>query len=235
MPSPTTALDLITRSMRLAKVLAAGETPTADEANDALATLNDILENWDVEPLSLWGTSNFVGATIPGRATYTIGPAGDLNTTRPARISDAYVTFGNVDFRVEPIGQVEYNSISVKSLAQPIPQKLLYVDDFPLGLITLWPVPTQAIPLVLTVDRKLTQIPNLQTTINYPPAAAMALRYQLALQLATEYGVPLDPALAALASDAKADYKRSNKRRRTATVDAGLMHRGGFINWRTGD
>lgn len=235
MPSPTTALDLITRSMRLAKILAAGETPTADEANDALAVLNDVLENWGTQPLALWGTSNFVGSTVANKATYTIGPAGDLNTTRPATISDAYVTFGGVDFRVEPIGQVEYNSISLKTLAQPIPQKLLYVDDYPLGLLTLWPVPTQAIPLVLTFDRLLTQIPNLQTTINYPPGAAMALRYQLALQLATEYGVPIDAALVELADDAKADYKRSNIKRRVATVDAGLMFRGGFINWRTGD
>jgi len=234
MPSPTTALDLITRSMRLAKVLAAGETPTADEANDALATLNDILENWDVEPMSLWGTANFVGATVPGKATYTIGPGGDLDATRPARISDAYVTLANVDFPVEVIGQGEYNDISTKSQQQPIPQKLLYVDDFPLGIVTLWPVPSQAVPLVLTFDRLLTQVPNLQTTLNYPPGAAMALRYQLAVQLATEYGVPLDPALVALAADAKADYKRSNKRRRVAVVDGGLLGRGGFVNWRTG-
>lgn len=234
MPSPTTAIDLITRSMKLAKLLAAGETPTAEEATDALATLNDILENWDTEPMSLWATSNFAAPTVAGQATYTIGPAGNFNTTRPSSIHGAYVTFNGVDFDVAVVGQLEYNDISLKTQQQPIAEKLLYVNDFPLGLITLWPVPSQVVNLTMTFDRLLTQIPNTATTINYPPGAAKALRYALALELATEFGAPIDPVLAALAADAKADYKRANKQPVKARYDAALVGIHGTGNWRTG-
>lgn len=39
--------------MRLATVLASGETATADEANDGLKTLNDLLENWSLDRKSV--------------------------------------------------------------------------------------------------------------------------------------------------------------------------------------
>jgi len=234
MPSPTTAIDLITRSMRLAKVLSSGETPTAEEASDALATLNDILENWGTEPLSLWSTTNFTGATVAGQATYTIGPAGNFSTTRPEGIRDAFVTFNGVDFRVDVVGQVEYNGISLKTQQQPIAQKLLYVSDFPLGLVTLWPVPSQAVSLTLTFDRLLAQIQSLATAINYPPGAAKALRYALAVELATEFGAPMDAALPALAADAKADFKRANKQPVKARYDTALVGIHGTGNYRVG-
>lgn len=234
MPSPTTALDLITRSMKLAKILAAGETPTAEEATDALATLNDILENWDTEPLSLWSTTNFTGPTVAGQATYTIGPGGNFNTTRPSQVNDAYVTYSGVDFHVDVVGQEEYNAISLKTQQQPIAEKLLYVNDFPLGIITLWPVPSQAVNLTMTFDRLLTQLTSTATTINYPPGAAKALRYALAVELAVEYGSTQDPMLVALAADAKADYKRANKTPVKARYDGALVGIHGTGNWRTG-
>jgi hypothetical protein len=234
MPSPTTAYDLIVRSMKLAKILEAGETPTAEEATDALATLNDVLENWDTEPLSLWSTSNFVGATVAGQATYTIGSGGNFNTTRPSAINGAYVTFSGVDFPVNVIGQLEYNGYSLKTFQQPIAEKLLYVNDFPLGLVTLWPVPSQAIPITLTFDRLLTQLSTLSTAINYPPGAAKALRYALAVELATEYGAPIDSSLAAIAADSKADYKRANKEPVKASFDGALIGIHGTGNYRVG-
>jgi len=234
MPNPTTAIDLITRSMKLAKLISGTETPTADEASDALATLNDVLENWDTQPLALWGSTNFTGSLAGGQASYTIGPGGDLNTTRPSQINGAFVQFNGVDFPVEPIGQLEFNVISLKSYQQPIPQSLLYVNDFPLGRVTVWPVPTVAIPITLTFDRVLTQISSLAAAINYPPGAALALRYELAKQLAVEFGAPLDPQLVQMAADYRADYKRANKTPFKASYDMALVGVYGTGNWRTG-
>lgn len=41
------ALSLVTRALRTAGVLASGETPTADELQDALATLRAMLAQWE--------------------------------------------------------------------------------------------------------------------------------------------------------------------------------------------
>lgn len=234
MPSPTTAIDLITRSMKLAKLISGTETPTADEATDALATLNDILENWDTQPLALWSTTNFTGALVGGQATYTIGPGGNFDTTRPSQINGAFVQFNGVDFGLQLVGQLEYNDISLKSYQQPIPQSLLYLNDFPLGRLTVWPVPTAAMPITLTFDRLLTSIPSLATAVNYPPGAVKALRYALAIELAVEFGSPLDQVIVALAAEAKADYKRANKQPVRSYCDDALVGKFGTGNWRTG-
>lgn len=233
MPSPTTAIDLITRAMRLAKILASGETPTAEEAVDALATLNDVLENWGTEPLSVWGTANDVVATVGGQATYTIGPGGNFNLDRPQSIDDAYITYQGVDFKVAVVGQQEFNAIALKAQQSVIPQWLLYVTEFPLGLVTLWPVPQQAVTLTLTTPRLLAQIPTTSTAINFPPGAVKALRAVLAVELRVEFGVPVDPVLVAMAMDAKADYKRSNRQPLVAACDAALLGGGASVNWRT--
>ena len=233
MPSPTTAIDLITRAMKLAKVISSGETPTAEESNDALAMLNDILENWSTESLSVWASVNDVVATVGGQATYTVGPAGNFNINRPQRVDGAYITLQGVDFPLQPIGQLEFNAISLKAQQSEIPEFLLYVADFPLGRITLWPVPSQALPLTLSTPRLLTQIPALATAINYPPGAVKALLYSLAIELATAFGAPQGAAMLALAADSKADYKRANKVPIRSYCDAALLG-GGTINWRTG-
>ena len=197
-------------------------------------TLNDILENWGTEPLSLWGNANDVVNTVAGQATYTIGPGGNFNIDRPVRVNGAYVTVGGVDFTIEVIGQSQFNEIGLKTQQQPIPYRLLYVAEFPLGLITLWPGPSQVVPLTLSTDRLLTQIPTIATTINYPPGAAKALRYALAIELASEYGVAVDPVMASIGADAKADFKRANKQPVLAGYDGALLGSGGYVNWRTG-
>ena len=229
-----TAYDLIVRSMQLAKIIASGETPTADEANDALDVLNDVLENWSTEPLALWGTLNFSGTTTPNQDQYTIGPTGDWVTTRPASITAAYITYNNASIPLDIIDQVDWGLIVVKSTPSPIPQRLAYINDYPDGIIKLWPVPTEAIPISLNFHRLLTTITDLQTEIAYPPGAKLALRYALAMQLATEYGVPIDPALIAQAREYKADYKRSNRSVLRARVDPALTGTTGWFNWRTG-
>lgn len=234
MPSPTTAADLIARSMRLAKVLADGETPSASEAQDALAVLNDCLESWSTEPLSLWGQTNQTFNLVGGQASYTMGVGGNFNAVRPVRINGAFVRFAGEDYPLQIVDQLSYNDLSPKTQQQPIPEQLLYVPEVPLGVITLWPVPSQALPLVLSADRVMSTVPDLATVLTLPPGAALALRYQLALQLATEYGVPVSGELVALATNYKADYKRANKRQWLARFDTALQCDGGFADWRTG-
>lgn len=228
-----TALDLITRAMKLGRILADGETPTASEANDALAVLNDMLENWSTESQSVWSTTNFTGDTVAGQATYTIGPTGNFVSARPKAIHGAYINFNNVSFDIDVIGQLEYNDITLKSMSQPLPEKLLYINDYPNGIITLWPIPNQQLPLTLTFDRVLTAL-ALTDEIAYPPGANKALRWGLAVELMLEYGMPVDPGIAATAADAKADYKRANTERRVSKYDGGLLNSGGWVNWRTG-
>ena len=229
----TSALQLIESSMRLATVLASGETATADEAVDGLRSLNDILENWSTENLSVWTGDNEQYTLTPGTASYTIGPGGVFNATRPIRIGLSFTRVNGSDFPLEQWGLDEYNTLSVKTVGG-IPEKYVYINEYPLGQIILYPVPATASTLFLNTDRVLTFPITLATTLSFPPGYEKALRYTLATNLAPEYGVIPPPAVQAIATSSKADIKRSNKKRVVSAYDGMLQGEPAFAYYQRG-
>lgn len=69
----TTALDLIVGALRNINALASGETPNANDANDALQVMNDLLESWSVEKLLVFASVENIMLFNPGQYIYTIG------------------------------------------------------------------------------------------------------------------------------------------------------------------
>lgn len=233
MASPTTAYDLIKAAFRRGGITTAGETPTTDEANDALSCLNDLLELMSTENLFVYGQQNETFPTVAGTANYTIGPTGNFNTTRPVRIASAYCTVQGVDYPIEIIGPEEYDDIALKTDQQQIIERLVYNNDYPLGRISLWPTPSAVVSLVLATDRVLTQVSSLVTAINLPPGYVLYMQNALALMILPEYGLPADPTIADIARATKASLKRANKVKRFAQFDVGLTD-GPVVTWRNG-
>ena len=56
----TTAGDQINAALRLIGQLAEGETPSAATSQDALAALNQMLDSWSIERLSVYNTQDQV-------------------------------------------------------------------------------------------------------------------------------------------------------------------------------
>src|SRR6266702_5149198 len=234
MPSPSTAGVLVRSSLRLIGAIATGETPTADEMNDGLSSLNDLLEILSTSNLAVYGSAVETFATVATQALYTIGPGGNWNTARPVRIAgDATCTFNGVDFPVEQIGQGEYDSSGLKTQQQPIVEKLLYVNDNPLGRITLWPVPSGIVNITLNTDRVLTAVTDVNTAMIFPPGYLLMMRYALAILMAPDYGIAVSPEISSVAASSLASIKRANKVKRQSTFDGALVDSGPAI-WETG-
>ncbi len=233
MPASQSAYALITGAMRLLGAIATGETPTAQEANDGLNTLNDLLETWSLESLSVWGVDNQTFTSVANQGLYTIGPLGNFATVRPVRVSGAYSTLLGVDFPIELIGEDEYNSISLKTQGQSYPEKLCYINSSPLGILKFWPVPAQAMPIVLMLDQLLTQIPTLQTVIGFPPGYYIAMKHALAIMLAPDYGISPSAVITQIAQGAKANLKRANRQKREACFDPAFLQSPIRV-WQTG-
>ena len=233
MPASQSAYDLIEGSMRLLGAIATGETMTADEANDGLNSLNDVLETWSLENLSVWGVDNQTFVSVAGQSLYTIGPTGDFVTTRPVRISRMFCTLNGVDFPVELIGEDEYDAISLKTQGQDYPEKAVYINWSPLGILKVWPVFTQSLPVTLAIDQVLTQIPTLSTVIGFPPGYYIALKHALAIMLSPDYGITPSSVIVQVEQMAKANIKRANKKKREAGFD--LAYTSGPVRiWQTG-
>lgn len=229
----TSAIDLITSSMRLAAILASGETPTADEAIDGLKSLNDILENWSTERLTMWQLDDQQFALVPGQAAYTIGPGGDFNTIRPIRVSPSFTRINGTDFPVQTWGMAEYNQVTVKSVGG-IPERMVYLNDYPLGQIILYPVPAATSTLFLSCDRVLATPVTLSTVLSFPPGYEKALRYTLAVNLCPEYGIEPSATVQRISASSKADIKRANQIPVRSAYDTALMNESGFAYWQRG-
>lgn len=229
----TTALELITSSMRLATILASGETPTADEAIDGLKSLNDILENWSTERLTMWQLDDQQFALVPGQASYTIGPGGNFSTTRPIRVSPSFSRINGTDFPIQTWGMAEYSQVTVKSIGG-IPERMVYLNEYPLGQIILYPVPAAASTLFLSCDRVLATPALLSTALSFPPGYEKALRYTLAVNLCPEYGIEPSVIIQQIAASSKGDLKRANKIPVRAAYDPMLMGESAFAYYQRG-
>lgn len=192
MPSPTTALTLIEDALGLTNAVGQDQTLTADEVSDCLRVFNDVLEEGSLYNLFPYGQANQSFNTVASQATYTIGSGGDWNTVRPVVIFDpAYATVSSVTFPYVSITQAEYNLIGYKT--QPgggtdLPQYYLYVNSFPLGSVTLWPVPNAVFPITFSIGRIMTAVSNQATTLTYPPGYAKAFKYKMGVELAPLFG-----------------------------------------------
>jgi len=215
MPSPTTALDIIRGSLALTNAVGIDQTLTNAETTQALSVFNDLLEIFNTRKLAVWGAADQTFNTVASQATYTIGTGGDWNTARPVWINDpAYAVInGNTSYPFTSMTQQEYNLITVKDQQQQFPYRYLYVNSFPLGEITLWPVPNQVIPVTFSLMGQLSSVSSAGASIAYPPGYALAFRYKLAVMLAPFFGKKISqyPDVVALSNEYFADICRANK------------------------
>lgn len=69
----TTALDIVTGALRRINSYQPGEQLAPADANDCLATLNDILDSWSTEKLHIFGSQENVLEWINGQFQYKVG------------------------------------------------------------------------------------------------------------------------------------------------------------------
>lgn len=206
----TTALDIINSAAKKAGILFKSETLPADEANDGLDLLNDMIQNWSNDGLFTYTRSRETFNLTTGVNTYTIGTGGDFNTLRPFNIVTAYVRIATLDYPLEIIEDDIYErDISFKSLRTNYPGYLNYDGGYPLGTIRIFPAPAGSYELHLMTEKPLTTITSLTQVIDLPPGFNMAIKYGLAVLMAGEYGQEANATVQRTASSSLAEIKRN--------------------------
>ncbi len=187
--------------MKKIGVLTKSETPDADEAADGLVSLNALLSSWSNESLLVYSRVTESFTLSGGTGSYTIGTGQTLSTTRPVKIIEAHTSDGSTDTHMDIISDEVYNTIPVKT-SQGIPEFLNFSNAYPAATIRLYPVPGAAYTLTLVSEKPLVTL-ALTDTLSLPAGWERALTYNLALEMAPEYGVQADPLIVATAREAK--------------------------------
>lgn len=69
----TTAQDLILGSLKFVNIYAPGESLDSADADDALTTLNDLLDSWSTTPAAVFASRESIFYFNPGQYEYTVG------------------------------------------------------------------------------------------------------------------------------------------------------------------
>jgi len=209
----TTAGDQINGALRLLGVLAEGETPSAATSQDALFALNQMIDSWGTEKLSTFTTQEQVFNWLPGLISQTLGPSGDFVGDRPVLMDDATYfvdTSTGISYGIKLINQQQYDGIAVKRVTSTFPQVMWINTNYPNIDMHIYPVPTKILEWHFISAAQLTQPATLATPLYFPPGYLRAFRYNLACELAPEFGVEPSATVSRIAMYSKRNLKRIN-------------------------
>ncbi|MGI9158932.1 MAG: hypothetical protein ACR2K1_04185 [Saprospiraceae bacterium] len=209
----TTAGDQINGALRLIGQLAESETPSAATAQDALSALNQMIDSWSTERLAVYGTQDQVFTWPNNVARRTLGPTGDFVGNRPVLIDDATYfrdASNGISFGIKLINQQQYDGIAVKTVTSTYPQVMWVNMTATHADMTIYPVPTKALEWHFVSVIELTQPAALATALVFPPGYLRAFRYNLACEIAAEFGVEPSPQVQRIAMTSKRNLKRIN-------------------------
>lgn len=221
-------------------MLAEGETPSSETANDALTALNQMIDSWNTERLAVFSTQDQVFNWPSGTRTMEIGPSGDIfiadsllstqvpepittqsdtlieapiRGTRPILVDDATYFRDpqtNVSYGIKLINQQQYDGIAVKTVTSTYPQVMWVNMAYPNITMTVYPVPLRLLEFHLISVTPLDQAAILATPLSFPPGYLRAFKYNLACEIAPEFGVEPSAQVQRIAMYSKRNLKRIN-------------------------
>lgn len=226
-----TAQDIITRALRKIGAIDAIETPSAEDQEDALDSLNDILGEWSITRGLIIAQTPLVLQIVSSKAVYTIGPGGDLDVLRPVRIESAVFSEGGSDWRlpVEPVERLdEYSDPD----CQGVPDRLFYATTSP--AMTVRPYPAATGELRMLAWSECAEITDAYAELDMPRYFATYLRVCLQVDLAPDYGRPIDPAWLMRRDELRSQISAVHGRRMVASFDPAIGQRRCIGDFRNG-
>lgn len=219
-----TALELITRAMRLARVIGKGEIPDSEEASDGLEALNAMLDSWRTERLSVYQITQGSHSWSAADVSMTFGTGGDV-TTRPVAVDSAFWqdSDGNKRELVVLTERSQYDSIVAPSSQSTLPEFLFYDKAYPLGVVYLYPVPSAGGTLLLNTWQTLQEFASLTEDLALPPGYKRTIEYSLAEEYGPEFGVQVPASVIRIAGKAKTNLKRINSPRDVMSFPTELL------------
>ena len=212
-----TALDQIKAALRLIGQLAEGEEPTPQTAQDALNAMNQMLDSWNTERLSVFNTIDQTFLWPAGEIQRHLGPTGasigGFDGIRPILLDDSTYYRDpqtNVSFGIKFINQQQYDGIAVKTVTSTYPQVMWINMEYPNIQMTVYPKPTRLLEWHFISVQELDQPATLNTNLTFPPGYLRAFKYNLAMEIANEFGVEPMPQVVRIAMTSKRNLKRIN-------------------------
>lgn len=228
--------DLLTDALLEIGMVDPSEPIDAGAANSALRELNRMLSSWANDDLMIPSMDRRTFVMSANQQDYTIGVGGTFNTpyaVRPGQINLVSVILNGVELPVEILNDEQWRDIALKGPYQTVPSTIpLYMwadGNYPLSGLHFYPVPTTAVPLIMSVWGQIVAFATINDTVTLPVGYEDAIVKNLALRLGPRYGVQTNQVTMLLAQTAKMHIKSQNWEVAFRSVDSALAGVGSSI------
>lgn len=248
---------LIGMAQRASGILGVGQVALPQDLSDAQALLMLMLMQWRQKRWIVFRLDNVMFPVPMGIPTYTVGPADapgfvtppappDVVTNgnyRPANVQSCYLrqAVGSgpnsfpIDFPMQVLqSRQQFDQLALKSLTS-WPSLIYYDPTVPYGTLYIWPIPMQPLfSLYIGFQQAIDLGSEEAQTIDFdtllPAETQLAIMYNLALQLVTNYKLPRDPNLEAAARSTLNTLRQTNFALQPLRMPSALRGRGRMTN-----
>ena len=202
--------QVISKALRLLGILEIGDTPDADTVSNASMSLNLLVKQMSTDGLKLWKNSELIIPLTANQTTYTLGGTSSTLmydtqaptvaiTDKPLKVIQGFYrntqVTPNIDTPVLLLSKQEYNVLGSK-YSTGTANSIFYDAKKLNGILSVYLTPDlnaqTNLELHVVAQMPLDDI-NLSTDIpDFPNEWFNCLIWNLADQLALEYGVPMN-------------------------------------------
>jgi hypothetical protein len=233
--------EFIDGAYTLSGVIGLSQRATGAQTNIGLKRLVELLDFMNANDLDIYNIQQLIIPTN-GQQVYTVGPGGNIDVpVRPPQLSGLWfrqiTTPPYNDIPVRLVSATDWGNIRAKGITGNIQFLAYYDQNFPTANIYTWPVTPAGYQLLVEIENLLpTTNLTLTTMLNFPPSYAMAIRFNLAVNLAMEYGQSAPVDVQSRAAEAMLALQKNNGQlAQRMSFDASLMNQPGGIYNSTSD
>lgn len=220
LPPAINVTQLLTDALMDAGVVGIDEAIENPMLNRAFRAANNFIAETNRSRYMLFYLRTY-GVTSTGAESYSVGNGQQFDTgqSRPDRIefavlrqnSSAGPNSGPFDWPLQIIPAAEnYQAIRLKQLGT-FSRAIFLETSWPVGYVKPWPIPQAGIYEVRVTFKELLMLfPNLQFQLAMPPEYQSYLQYGLAKRFRSNYQLPPDAELNAMAAQAKNSIRLAN-------------------------
>lgn len=232
-----TVRDLIKSSLRLIGVIASGENPSSDESSDALSSLNGLIESFSNQNLLVFTKKREVFNFVASKQPHTMGPEYTetilgvptlitpdfLTALRPVDVIGCSIKSSGTELPVKVLSHDEWIDIRTKESLTGQPTSVYLEQSERVTNLYFYPFPDQAYEVVIYSEKKIGNYTSLNDEMYLPSGFERALKYNLAMELAPEFGKEPSALIIEAARDSKAELKIKNSKAKQMISDAAFL------------
>ena len=179
--------NLIKGALRKCGVLAEGETPSTESITNCTQALNNIVVRFSTLGMPLWKRIELPITIVASTKDYTIA-----NSLKVAQVILKDV-IGGTQYALINKSRYDYNRLPNTTTGTPV--HYTFNPNLENGTLTIWPTPDAGAAtsksLMVVYQKEFDGFVSATDTPDFPSYWTDAIVYELAVNIAPEYGVPL--------------------------------------------